>query len=208
MVDGAAQQCIRANLAVDGFRDEAGPLMRGLIVLPAVLLAGLLILPSAAAAQVKTATFGQTKQDIGGYKPHEDPTLGAAVDFFGAADVARASGFGDEICSLRYNDLGMTLTFYHLGGHPDGSTACDTTEDSRLNDVRFGGTNARNNWRTSKGLRVGSTERYMRQKYRVRQPDGYGRRQYLLSAPPALTASLSRTGKVTSIQVFLGYGGD
>jgi hypothetical protein len=49
----------------------------------------------------------------------------------------------------------------------------------------------------------------MREKYpRIRQPEGDGRRQFLLSAPKALIAEVSASGRVARILAVVGYGGE
>ena len=83
---------------------------------------------------------------IGGFKPERDPTLGAALDAFGApSSQRRVASWG---CRVVWHGPGVKILFANLGGGGPCQEDLGRSQTARAYGDR---------WRTAKGLRVGQT---------------------------------------------------
>lgn len=98
-------------------------------------------------------------QRLGDWRIDRASTLSGAIDAFGEPSTCRVH---EPIhATARWAALGVTVDLGTLGGLPPGQTGCTAPELIHVNYVRV----TSRAWRTSLGLRVGSTERSLRRLY-------------------------------------------
>jgi hypothetical protein len=140
---------------------------------------------------------------IGDFKPHRDPTLGAALDAWGDPSFeTRLSNWG---CKVGWHGPGVKVLFANFGG----GGACE--EDlGRSQTARAYG----DRWRSARGLRIGQTVGRLRQVYP--SATRHGRTWWLVTAVtrigetrryPVLAARV-RGGRVRSFSMIIGAAGD
>lgn len=134
-----------------------------------VLLGLLVALGLAAAAPAANAAFVIKASpggivSLGGFQPGRDPSLAAAVRYFGRP--SRLTG-NRTLCTGRWGRIALTIYFANYGA---GAGACNPV---RLvtQSVRIQGRYAKR-WRTTRGLRVGDSTRRVRRLYRTAQHHG------------------------------------
>jgi hypothetical protein len=178
-----------------------------------ILLATLAALGPPAAAEARPFTIEARGSDndfgrvlaIGDFEPRRDPTLGAAMDVFGAPGSVRP--LGSAGCKVAWPDTGVRVLFVNLGG----GGACDPrygkAQEARVADVVT--------WRTARGLHVGDRPRKLRRLYPGARRHGRsfwlvtgvslygpGKRHY-----PVLAAAV-RDGRVASFKLEVGAAGE
>src|SRR5688572_13546610 len=111
----------------------------------AAALGGLCLASSSAGQPSSFVIQGDYK--IGGYPVKKDGTLFGAIEEFGEPTSLRRGGArGWNACVGRWREFGLRIVFYNLGGQD----ACKP-QYGYFRDAIITG----NQWRTSKGLRVG-----------------------------------------------------
>jgi hypothetical protein len=140
---------------------------------------------------------------IGDFKPERDPTVGAALDAFGApSSRRRISNWG---CKLAWHGPGVKVLFANFG---IGGACGENT--GRSQTARAYG----QRWRTARGLRVGNRLTRLRSLYPG--AERHGRSWWLVTAVthigetrryPVLAAAVLG-GRVRSFRLFIGAAGD
>jgi hypothetical protein len=128
-------------------------------------IAGLAVL---AATAVSSANYegpwvlraGRSFQQVGQFRIDADPTYRGAIRAFGPASSCKLAVI-DSGAIVRWGDLGLRIRIATLGGIPAGKTACTAPADLKVDNVRITSTR----WRTSLGLRVGSSVGLLRRLY-------------------------------------------
>jgi hypothetical protein len=173
------------------------------------VLAACLVL--AAAADARTLYLKATPKEIvtlGGFHPSRGATLRDATRALG--DPSGRRGIGEEVCRVRWSDIGLLISFSNFGG----TDSCSPTGGFAQTAVIMG--SAARVWRTDRGLRIGSAESAIRRLYpsATRHRDGWWvvttQLPFGQGCPcpyPALRAKISR-GRVSSFRVWIGAAGD
>lgn len=174
---------------------------RRTLVLGLLLLVGLVAAPTANAALVIKASPGGIVS-LGGFQPGRDPSLAAAVSYFGRPSFLTSS------CRARWSRLALTIIFENFGG----ASRCDRLAFV-TQAVRIQGRHAKR-WRTIRGLRVGDSTRRVRRLYRSAQRHGGSywlvwRRTNLGTADyEAVLEALTRHGRVYAFRLWEGAAGE
>jgi hypothetical protein len=174
------------------------------------LVVFLLLAPSAQAASLRIDVRGSGEgpgevRSIGDFKPSRDPTLGAAIDAYGAP--ASTNPFGDGTgCRVAW-PTGARITFASFGT----GNACEP-DSGRAQVARVRGPAA---WRTGKGLELGDGVRKLRRLYP--SAGRHGSSYWLVTGLslfgprptryPVLAAAV-RDGVVRSFKLEIGAAGD
>jgi hypothetical protein len=178
---------------------------RSLLIL---VLVGLVAAPAAGAqsfvikARGSRTTLG-TVQAIGDFKPARNPTLRAAIRAFGEPSSRRGGG---EICRVRWNPLGVRITFQNFGG----VDSC-TPRGGRAQKAVVGGDRR---WRTGRGLRLGDGVAKARRLYPNARQTARGLRlvQGILPfgtpVPYAVLGARTAGRTVRAFTLFIGAAGD
>ena len=103
---------------------------------------------------------GRSFQQVGQFRIEADPTYRGAIRAFGPASSCKLATI-DSGAIVRWADLGLRIRIATLGVIPARKTACTAPADLKVDNVRI--TSGR--WRTSLGLRVGSSVRLLRKLY-------------------------------------------
>lgn len=157
--------------------------------------------------QITLETEGRNRvASIGGFRPQSDPTLGAALDRFGAVTDVRQESTSS--CVVSWAQHGVTITFANFGG----SDACDP-EFGMAQFVYIGGQGARG-WHTARDLYITSRQSTMKRLYREQRRTS--RRYSLVRAyspfGPDSTLDLLEVGltdnRISSFRMFIGAAGD
>lgn len=96
-------------------------------------------------------------QNLGGFHPIRNPTVGAAVKAFGRPS-SRRPRYGGSGCDLSWRKIGLKITFAYYGGK---GSAC------RRGIAKKGvieGT-AADGWQTSRGIRIGDSLEQLERRY-------------------------------------------
>ena len=170
-----------------------------------------LCLALAPAAEARTLYLKATPREIvtlGGFHPSRGATLAHATRALG--DPSGRRRLGEEVCRVRWSDIGLLVMFSNFGG----TDSCDADGGFAQTAVIKG--SAARDWRTDKGLRIGSRESSIRRLHpsATRHRDGWWivTTQLLTgtSCPcpyPAVRAKVTR-GRVSSFRVWIGAAGD
>jgi hypothetical protein len=176
--------------------------VRRLVVLTA-LIAVLALTPSAAAGSQRYVVQGDTV--LAGYAVKRDGTLRGAIERFGPGQ--RRLVAGGSICRARWPGIGLTITFYNLGGQNPCTPRFGFFGRAIVTGAR---------WRTAKGLAIGDPVARLRRLFpeaRHRGVDGF--RGYWLvvrttqaaGTYPGLLARV-RDGRVVQFRVHYQAGGE
>jgi hypothetical protein len=103
---------------------------------------------------------GPSFQQVGRFHIDSDPTYRGALRAFGPASSCKLAVI-DSGAIVHWADLGLRIRIATLGAFPAGKTACTAPADLQVDNVRITSTR----WRTSLGLRVGSSMRLLRRLY-------------------------------------------
>jgi hypothetical protein len=140
---------------------------------------------------------------IGDFRPERDPTLGAALDAFGApSSQRRVASWG---CRVAWHGRGVKVLFANFGAGGPCREDLGRSQTARAYGDR---------WRTAKGLRIGQTLNRLRTLYPAAAR--HGRSWWLVTAVshigetrryPVLRATV-RGGRVRSFLLQIGAAGD
>jgi hypothetical protein len=103
---------------------------------------------------------GRSFQQVGQFRIDADPTYRGAIRAFGPASSCKLAVI-DSGAIVRWGDLGLRIRIATLAAIPTGKTACTAPADLQVDNVRITSTR----WRTSLGLRVGSSVGRLRKLY-------------------------------------------
>ena len=103
---------------------------------------------------------GRSFQQVGQFRIDADPTYRGAIRALGPASSCRLAAI-DSGAIVRWAALGLRIRIATLGVIPPGKTACTAPVDLKVDNVRITSTR----WRTSLGLRVGSSAGALRRLY-------------------------------------------
>jgi hypothetical protein len=135
--------------------------MRRLI---AVCLGILLVLgatATASSALVIHANSGGV-QNLGGFHPISNPTVGAAVKALGPPS-SRQPRYGGSGCDLSWGELGLKMTFAYFGGGGGRRAACQASRGVAKTALIQG--SAADRWQTSRGIRIGDSVEQLELRY-------------------------------------------
>ncbi len=174
-------------------------------------LAGLLAAaPAAQAADYTIRAKGSSTARgsvtaIGGFKPQSDPTLGAAIRVFGSP--SSVNGNGPDSCRVGWRALGLRIVFVNLG--EPGRTACEASIGKAQIASAFGRV-----WRTSRGLKPGSSTRRLRRLYpnALRRGRTYrlvgGKSIFTDGSRYSVLAAKTSKGRVGAFKLNIGAAGE
>jgi hypothetical protein len=103
---------------------------------------------------------GRSFQQVGRFRIDADPTYRGAIRAFGPASSCKLAAI-ESGAIVRWADLGLRIRIATLGAIVAGKTPCTAPADLKVDNVRITSTE----WRTSLGLRVGSSVRLLRRLY-------------------------------------------
>ena len=161
---------------------------------------------AAPSALARSASFIiQADHKIGPYSVRQDGSLRGVIASYGDPSSVRRHPRYREICHVGWSPIGLSITFYNLGGANPCAGATGRFGEATMTTTR---------WRTSVGLRVGDSLARLRALYRGerrrgawwwlvtrRSPFGEG------GSYPGLAARV-RGGRVVSFAVRYPAGGD
>jgi len=169
--------------------------MRVLLVTLAIAVGGV------AVASAGTSRVIRSDEWIGSFAVKKNAKLGGAVSAFGTPSATVR--IGDSGCRLRWSRLGLTISFYNLGGQDACGRATGFFQTATISG---------SGWRTAQGLRIGDGLARVRQLFP--KAERHGNRWWLVprftqatGRYPGLSAGI-RGGKVADFQVIYGAGGD
>jgi len=149
-------------------------------------------------------------QNLGGFHPIRNPTVGAAVKAFGRHSL-RQPRYGGSGCDLSWSKIGLKITFAYYGGGGRWA-ACRAGRGIAKSALIQG--SAANRWQTSRGLQIGDSREQLERRHRSAvewegdywlaigySPIGEG------SSYPVLTATISRA-TVRGFEVLMSPGYD
>ncbi len=96
-------------------------------------------------------------QNLGGFHPIRNPTVGAAVKAFGRPS-SRLPRYGGSGCDVSWKKIGLKITFAYYGG---GGTACK--RGVAKTGVIQG--SAADRWQTNRGVRIGDSLEQLESRY-------------------------------------------
>jgi hypothetical protein len=165
-----------------------------------LLVALVVALGTATLGSAATSRVIRGDEWISSFAVKKNGKLGGAVGAFGAPSSTKR---GDGTCLVRWSSLGVTITFYNLGGQD----AC-----GRSTGFFRSATISGRGWRTSQGLAIGNSLARVRALFP--KAERHGTRWWLVSRftqatgrYPGLSASV-HGGKVADFQVIFGAGGE
>ncbi|HEX6153641.1 MAG TPA: hypothetical protein VFZ19_08990 [Solirubrobacterales bacterium] len=93
-------------------------------------------------------------QNLGGFHPLRNPTVGAAVKAFGRSS-SRQPRYGGSGCEVRWRKIGVKMTFAYYGGGGGRTAACGANRGIAKSALLQG--SSAEQWETSRGLRIGDS---------------------------------------------------
>jgi hypothetical protein len=161
--------------------------------------------PASAAARARTITAdGSGVHRLGPLRVDRGVPLRAAQKALGKA--TRVNRLSRTACRAYWRRLGLTVAFADFGG----STGCGPFGAAQAAEIA--GPRARAAWRTRRGLRVGDTTARLRRLYPRAHRHGrvydLVRGSFVGALPTVFVAARSRSGRVTSLRLFIGGAGD
>jgi hypothetical protein len=93
-------------------------------------------------------------QNLAGFHPLRNPTVGAAVKAFGRASSRRPRYEGSG-CEVSWRKIGLKMTFAYYGGGGGRTAACGANRGIAKSALIQGSMAER--WQTSRGLRIGDS---------------------------------------------------
>ncbi|HEY5709889.1 MAG TPA: hypothetical protein VIS51_10875 [Solirubrobacterales bacterium] len=93
-------------------------------------------------------------QNLGGFHPLRNPTVGAAVKAFGRPS-SRQPRYGGSGCEVSWRKIGLKMTFAYYGGGGGRTAACRANRGVAKSALIQGSTAER--WQTSRGIRIGDS---------------------------------------------------
>ena len=137
---------------------------------------------------------------IGSFAVKKNGKLGGALAAFGAPSSTTR---GDGSCRVRWNRLGLQISFYNLGGQDACGRTTGFFQSATING---------RGWRTVQGLRIGDAGARVRRLFP--SAERHGNRWWLVprftqatGRYPGLSAGVNG-GKVTDFRVVYGAGGE
>jgi len=165
-----------------------------LLAVTALTLAGSPASASAANRQIKISS-AKTILSVGGFRPADDASVGAAVAVFGPPTSVSPSG--DAGCDIRWSDRGLRIVFANFG--EPGRSACEAGI-GQAQFIRIGGTKAAG-WHTNRKLYIGATRHTMRKKYNAHRT---GRGRYSLLRKRSIYGPPGSTDEVLGARISKG----
>lgn len=174
------------------------------------VLLGLLVAPGLAAAPAANAAFVIKASpggivSLGGFQPGKDPSLAAAIRYFGRP--SRLTG-NRTLCTGRWGRIALRIHFASFSGRPGACNPLMLTQA-----VRIQGRHAKR-WRTTRGLRIGDSTRRIRRLYRTAQRHGGSYWLVWFYSPigdggyVARLEALTSHGRVYAFRLWEGGAGD
>jgi hypothetical protein len=165
-----------------------------------LLVAVVLALGTATIGSAATSRVIRSDEWIGSFTVKKNGKLGGAVSAFGAPSSTKR---GDGTCIVRWARLGVTITFYNLGGQDACGRSTGFFQSATISGA---------GWRTSQGLAIDDSQARVRQLFP--KAERHGSRWWLVSRftqatgrYPGLSAGV-RGGKVADFKVIYGAGGE
>jgi hypothetical protein len=161
--------------------------------------------PAVAGARVRTITAdGSGVHRLGPLRVDRGASLGEAQQALGQA--TRVKRLSASACRAYWRRLGLTVAFANFGG----GTACGRFGAAQVAEIA--GPRARAAWRTRRGLRTGDTTARLRRFYPYAHRHGrvydLVRGSFVGAIPTVFVAARSRSGRVTSLRLFIGGAGE
>ncbi len=93
-------------------------------------------------------------QNLGGFHPLRNPTVGAAVKAF-SRPSSRRPRYGGSGCEVSWRKIGLKMTFAYYGGGGGRTAACGANRGVAKSALIQG--SAAERWQTSRGIRIGDS---------------------------------------------------
>lgn len=150
---------------------------------------------------------------VGDFKPSGNLKLRKAIRAFGTPSSRKPVGDGRTACKVLWKTRGLQVTSTNFGRPPAGRTTCQG-DHGFVQVIAVRGKAAKGEWRTNRGLRVGSSLKRLKNLYPKARHHRRGEwwlitdgLPYGEGPSPILYAQVTKK-RVSSISVWVGGAGD